>query len=182
MDSTLQTLTAEHLLAMGSEARFELVKGELRPMSPAGSRHGRIIMRITYPLTTFVNEHRLGEIFPADTGFILGRNPDTVRAPDVAFVSADRMSIVAETDGYCLGAPDLAVEVVSPSNRMNEIEKKITEYFAAGGRAVWVVNPKRRTVTIYNSGADPIVLPTAAKIDGGDELPGFSLKVSDVFP
>ena len=75
-------------------------------------------------LTNFVNQHRLGEIFPADTGFILGRNPDTVRAPDVAFVRADRMSTVAETDGYCPGAPDLAVEVVSPGNSLHEIEKK----------------------------------------------------------
>ena len=182
MDATLQILTAEDLLALEGDARFELVKGELRPMSPAGGRHGRIITRIAYPLTAFVKEHRLGEIFPADTGFILGRNPDTVRAPDVAFVRVDRMSIVAETDGYCLGAPDLAVEVVSPSNRIHEIEKKVGEYFAAGGRAVWVVKPKRRTITIYIPAADPIVLPTTARIDGGEVIPGFSLKVIDVFP
>ena len=182
MDSTRQSLTAEHLLAMGSDARFELVKGELRPMSPAGSRHGRIITRIAYPLTNFVNQHKLGEVFGSNTGFILSRNPDTVRAPYIAFVPAERMSAVGDTDAFCPGAPDLAVEVMSPGDRISEVMEKISEYHASGCRAVWIVNSSKRTVTVYCPDLDPIVYTDGATIDGGQVVPGFSLDVKDIFP
>ncbi|MCW5970294.1 MAG: Uma2 family endonuclease [Blastocatellales bacterium] len=181
MNTTIQIVTAEDLMAMSSDSHFELVKGELRPMSAAGSRHGRIISRIAVPMGAFADKNRLGEIFGAETGFILATNPDTVRAPDIAFVRTERLDAVGDIDEYWPGPPDLAVEVISPNDRIYELDEKIDDYIASGVRAVWIVNPKRRTVTVHHPGEAPIVYTEADLIEGGEILPGFSIAVAGIF-
>src|SRR5437870_3923435 len=127
--------TAEQLLAMPANGwRYELVKGELRRMSPAGGPHGRIAMNLSWRLARFVRERALGVVFAAETGFVLRRNPDTVRAPDVAFVASPRSA--DETEGFFPGPPDLAVEVVSPSDSYGDVEETVFEWLTAGTKAV----------------------------------------------
>ena len=182
MDATFHPVTAEELLALGTEARYELVKGELRPMSPAGSEHGRVITRIAAPLATFVSQHQLGEIFGAETGFVLSRNPDTVRAPDVAFVSADRLTKIGNIVEFWPGAPDLAVEVLSPDDRKKDIQEKVRDYLQAGTNTVWIVSPKRRTVTICRLGHGAVEVLEDEEIAADQVIPGFTMWVRDMFP
>jgi Uma2 family endonuclease len=182
MTTAARPLTAEQLMALPSGGwRYELVAGELKVMTPAGSRHGQIVMAIAALLGPHVRLHRLGVLFSPDTGFRLASDPDTVRAPDVAFVCAERIPESGVPDGYFPGAPDLAVEVVSPTDRLIEVEDKVTEYFAAGARLVWVVNPKHRRVTVHALGVPPRVLGPDDRLDGGDVVPGFDCAVREIF-
>ena len=112
-----QIMTAEELLHLPDDGlRYELVRGELRTMLPTGRPHGRIAVKVTWPLAQFVEAHGLGEVYAAETGFKLTENPDTVRAPDVSFVRHERL-VSMDDEGYLCGAPDLTVEVLSPSDR-----------------------------------------------------------------
>ena len=172
--------TAEQLLAAGDIGRCELVRGELIMMSPAGSEHGWIIMNIAAPMATFVRQHSLGRVFGAETGFRIGHDPDTVRAPDVAFVVAQRIGGKL-SPGFFPGPPDLAVEVLSPDDRAGEVLAKVQDWLDAGCRGVWVVDPRTRTVTVYRSPSGIVLLGTSETVDGGDLLPGFSLAVSELF-
>jgi len=179
MATTEHITTAAQLLEASGLGRCELVRGELIMMSPAGSEHGSIIVNITAPLATFVKQHRLGHVFSADTGFHIARDPDTVRAPDVAFVRQER--IAGEIPkGFFPGAPDLAVEVVSPGDRASEVLAKVQDWLEAGSAAVWIVDPHTRRVSVYRGG-EVAVLKEADSLAGGDLLPGFSLPVTDVF-
>ena len=121
----------------------------------------------------------LGTTYAAETGFLLSRNPDTVRAPDVAFVRAGRPP--APGRGYYLGAPDLAVEVLSPDDRPGYVADRVAEWLEAGAQAVWVVDPRIRKVTVHESNRDPRVLDERASVSGGDLLPGFELAVATIF-
>ena len=176
-------MTAEELLRLptGMGERYELISGELKTMSPAGSRHGRIAMRIGSRLEQVVDRDKLGATFTAETGFVLSRNPDTVRAPDAAFVAAARVPAGGLPEGYFPGAPDLAVEVISPSEAAAEIQSKVTEYFAAGSRLVWIVYPNVRQVVVYRTARASLALSADDTLDGGDLLPGFSCRVSELF-
>jgi Uma2 family endonuclease len=179
--ATIETITtAEQLLAARDIGRCELVRGELIMMSPAGSEHGRIVVKITVPLGMFVEQHSLGTVFGAETGFRIGHDPDTVRAPDVAFVTAERIGGKL-APGYFPGPPDLAVEVLSPDDRADEVLAKVQDWLEAGCRAVWVVDPRTRTVTVYRSPREIVVLGESETFSGGDLLPGFSLPVSECF-
>jgi Uma2 family endonuclease len=115
-----------------------------------------------------------------EAGYVLASEPDTVRAPDASFVSTERISGAARRGPYVVGAPDLAVEVVSPGDT-RQVAEKVGEYLAAGARAVWVIDPRRRTVTTHLPGGDPVRLGPGETLDGGDYLPGFRLPVSEVF-
>jgi Uma2 family endonuclease len=172
--------TAEQLLAAGDLGRCELIRGELIRMSPAGSEHGRVVANITVPLGMFVKQHSLGTVFGAGTGFRIGRDPDTVRAPDVAFVTAQRLGAKL-APGFFPGPPDLAVEVLSPGDRAGEVLAKVQDWLEAGCRAVWVADPRTRTVTVYRSPSDIVVLGKSETLSGGDLLPGFSLSASEFF-
>ncbi len=133
------------------------------------------------PLDNHVSAHRLGVVCAAETGFLLAQNPDTVRAPDIAFVRRERIEKAGEVKGYWVGAPDLAVEVTSPGDTIREVEAKVAQWLEAGARMVWVVSSKLRTVTVYRSLTDIVVLTEKDTLDGGDVVPGFQMRVAEIF-
>jgi len=174
--------TADELLAMPHDGRrHELVRGELRTMTPAGGQHGLVIMWLAGMLFRYLQEHDVGVLFSPDTGFHLAAEPDTVRAPDIAFVSAVRIPPGGIPRHYPRLTPDLAVEVLSPDDTVFEVEEKVEEYLTTGARLVWVINPRRRTATVYQPGAPARVLAAGDALDGGEVLPGFAWRVGDVF-
>jgi Uma2 family endonuclease len=182
MSTTLQQVTADELFMMPKDGfRYELVKGELRKMSPAGGEHGAVIVNVTVLLGQHVKSKKLGVCFGAETGFKIATDPDTVRAPDVAFVSRERIPESGIPKKFWPGAPDLAVEVLSPGDTLEEVEEKVEDWLASGTRAVWVVSPKRRSVTAYRSMTDVTRLSETDALDGGDVVPGFRCKVSEFF-
>jgi Uma2 family endonuclease len=175
-------MTADDLLRMPDDGfRYELVRGELRKMSPAGSRHGRITTNITTRLDQHVRANDLGAIFAAETGFKLASDPDVVRAPDVAFVRQERIQEVGDIEGYWPGAPDLVVEVVSPSDSYSELEEKVFDWLMAGTQTVIVVNPRKRIVTVYRSLTDIKILMENDTLEGAEVLPGWKMPVKDIF-
>jgi Uma2 family endonuclease len=180
--STTQLITAEDLLRIPDDGlRYELVRGQLITMPPAGNIHGNRTMRLGWRLAQHVESNDLGVVYAAETGFKLTSNPDTVRGADIAFVSRTRLEEVGDVEGYWPGAPDLAVEVISPSDTYTEVEEKVAEYLQAGAKAVWVVNPRRRTITVHRSLSDITMLTEQDMLEGGDVIPGFRCRVRDVF-
>ncbi|MBI2876278.1 MAG: Uma2 family endonuclease [Candidatus Tectomicrobia bacterium] len=176
--ATKTLLTGEDLLRMPDDGkRYELVKGELVEMAPPGEVHGVYASRINRLLGTFVEENDLGTV-GIESGFYLERDPDTVRGPDVWFICKERLDPDTEIEGYCEIVPDLAVEVISPNDTYTEVAEKVEEYLQAGVQQVWVVDPKRRTVTLY-PGAN--TLKEGDLLAGGDLLPGFAVPVSRLF-
>jgi Uma2 family endonuclease len=176
-------VTADELLAlpMGLGKRYELVMGELRVMSPGGWRHGAVIGELHALLGGFVRTNRLGRVFGAETGFLLGRNPDTVRAPDFAFIAKEHLPLKDPVEAFWPGAPDLAVEVLSPGDRTGEIDEKIDAWLNAGCQAVWIVNPELQTVTIYRSRTDVSVVVAGEVLSGDPDVHGFSCPVDELF-
>ncbi|MGH7571538.1 MAG: Uma2 family endonuclease [Gemmatimonadota bacterium] len=159
--------------------RLELVRGHVVREPPAGFEHCGIAGQITVCLGTFVRQHALGKVVTGDPGFVLFDDPPTVRAPDVAFVARDRLP--DDPRGFARLAPDLAVEVVSPSNTLSGIQDKVFDFLDAGTRLVWVVEPRGRTVTVYRSRDDIRILTASQEIEGGDVLPGLRIEVSEFF-
>jgi Uma2 family endonuclease len=173
-------MTAEELFELPDDGmRHELVEGELRSMTPAGGEHGRAALRIGARILEHVEEHDLGAAFAAETGFVLGRSPDTVRAPDVAFVRADRLRSPAW--GFPELAPDLVVEVVSPWDRASEVASTAAMWLDAGVRMVWVVDPQARLAAVHHPGGSVTVLREDGVLDGEDVLPGFRLPLVALF-
>src|ERR1700743_1113894 len=158
-------LTADELWKMPDDdsVRHELDEGELIEMPPAGLRHGRTGIRITVRLASFVEPRKLGYIYPPDTGFRL--NGTTVRAPDVSFVRQER---TVDTEGYFPGAPDLAVEVFSPSDRVRQLKRKVKQYFDAGAHTVWIVYPETKEVNVLDSKGGDTMLELGDMIECPD--------------
>ena len=182
MTKTLQCSTASELFGMPDDGfRYELVKGELRKMSPSGSEHGAVIVNITVLLAQYVKSNKLGVCFGAETGFKIESDPDTVRAPDVAFIRRERIPASGITKKFWPGAPDLAVEVLSPGDTRAEVDEKVEDWLQTGARAVWVINPKRRGVSVYRPTTDVTRLSEDDELDGGEVVPGFRCKVSEIF-
>jgi Uma2 family endonuclease len=181
--STTSQFTAAELLAlpMGMGKRYELVLGELRVMSPAGWRHGNVISNLHGLLESHVRRHDLGMMFGAETGFRLTRNPDTVRAPDIAFIARQNLPDEMPHEAFWPGAPDLAVEVLSPDDRTGEVDEKIEAWLTSGAAAVWIVDPKLRTVTIYKTENDVLVRAMGQSLDGGDVVRGFNCAVDEIY-
>jgi Uma2 family endonuclease len=175
---TRTLLTGEDLLRMGDIGRCELVRGELIALAPAGDGHGRKTIRTGAVIFNFVEEHDLGTVHGAETGFYLSRDPDTVRAADAMFYSKERLDPDEEIEGYLPIPPDLAVEVVSPGDTWTEVEDKVEEYLSAGVKVVWVLDPKRKTVKVY---PDEKTLRENDTLDGGKVLPGFAVPVWRLF-
>ncbi|MFW6200077.1 MAG: Uma2 family endonuclease [Gemmatimonadota bacterium] len=160
--------------------RIELSGGRLVREPAPGPRHGNVAIRIASLL------HRLGQqgghgLAFVDTAFTLARDPATIRVPDVAFVSRNRVPESGLGDEFWQMAPDLAVEILSPSNSSSEIQKKSLEYLEAGARIVWIVEPGQHTVTILRSRSDIRILTGDETLDGGDVLPGLEVRVGDLF-
>ncbi len=173
--------TAEELFSKSSQlGRCELIRGELEMMIPTGGEHGGVVLNVSTPLDSYVRKNDLGRAYGAETGFVLSRDPDTVRAPDVAFIRKERLEQV-HTKKFIPGPPDLAVEVLSPDDRPGYVRQKVAEWLESGTRAVWVVDPKTRTVAIHEPERKPVTLGETQMIDGGTVLPGFTLAVSEVF-
>ena len=182
MATQLRTMTADELLAMPDDGiRRELVEGALREMSPAGEEHAYVSQNINRSLDAHVVAHRLGLVYP-EYGYVLESDPDTVRAPDISFVRADRVAARRPVAGFGRGAPDLAVEVVSPTDRYSEVRIEVREYLSAGTRMVVVVDPQDRSVLVYREGADPVELAEDDVLEGGDVVPGWKLPVREIFP
>ena len=150
-------------------------------MVPAGSVHGRIAMNAGILLGQYVKQHDLGVVLAAETGFKIFSNPDTVRAPDAAFVRRERVKAIGEIEGYWPEAPDLAVEVVSPNDRFSEVEVKIADWLGAGTRMVLVVNPRGNNVTVRLPEGEVRILSGEETIDGGEVVPGWTPPVSELF-
>jgi Uma2 family endonuclease len=177
-----QLITAEELLRMPDDGfRYELVRGELRKMAPAGHTHGRIAINVTTPLDQHVRAHNLGAVYAAETGFKLASNPDLVRAPDVAFIRQERVEEVGDVEGYWPGAPDLAVEVISPSDTYADVHEKVCDWLDAGTRMVILVMPRKRAVIVYRSLTDIVMLTEHDTLDGRDVVPGWKVPVRDLF-
>jgi Uma2 family endonuclease len=181
--STVSLVTADELLALptGMGKRYELVAGELRVMSPSGWRHGQIVSNLHSLLGPHIRANRLGRAFGAETGFRLARDPDTVRAPDFAFICNERLPSKEPTEAFWPGPPDLAVEVLSPSDRTGEVDEKIEAWLDAGCRSVWIIDPGLATVTIYSSRTEVAVLTAGDTLQGDPVVPGFSCRVDELF-
>jgi Uma2 family endonuclease len=177
-----QMMRAETLAQMPqSDAHVELVKGALLTMPPAGYEHGEIAGNVFAVLHRYVKEKKLGSVFAAETGFILFRNPDTVRAPDAAFVSSSRVAEQKDKEGFFNGPPDLAVEVVSPNDTDEDVQAKVLDYLGSGSKLVWVIRPRSRTVTTFRSLNEIRVLTEDDSLTGEDVLPGFSTPIKAIF-
>jgi Uma2 family endonuclease len=180
MKAATQLMTAEELIKLPrGRFRYELVKGELLTMSPAGEEHGAVIINLALPLAQHVKSHNLGRVYGAETGFKLESEPDTVLAPDIAFIKAEHLGSLSK--GYRVGAPDLAVEVISPGESKSKIEKKVERWVQGGALAVWLVNPQSRTVTVCRLNAERMLLWEKDMLTGDDIVPGFSFPVSENF-
>jgi len=173
-------MTADQLLATPGLGRCELVRGELILMTPAGFEHGCIAADLCARLAGFVRQERLGHVTGAKTGFQIARDPDTVRAPDVGFVRAERVPS-PPPGGFFQGPPDLAVEVLSPDDRASEVLAKVNDWLTAGCLAVWVVDPAKRTVSVYGQQGQVATLSGHDELSGGDVLPGFRLSIAEIF-
>ena len=174
-------MTADELLRTPlPDKRVELVRGVLVVREPAGFRHGTVSAALARLLGDHVAGHRLGLIVAADTGFQLARDPDTVRAPDVAFVRRERLP-EPEPVGYAAFAPDLVVEVLSPGDRPGETLAKVGDWLTAGSRLVWVVDPGRREARVYRQDGSETLLGESDVLTGEDVVPGFACSLSSVF-
>ena len=175
-------VTLEEYAALPEFPRYELVKGVLVEKMYASREHEITVVRVSRHMDVHVDEHDLGEVYGSNRAFVTGpESPASSRLPDVSFVSNERLRPDL-FGGLADGAPDLAVEVLSPSNTEREILQKAAEYLNAGGKAVWVFDPIGRTLTIHRPGSPPQVLTDEDTVDGADYLPGFVCAVADMLP
>ena len=175
-------LTADDLLRLDAEGvRGELIRGVLCETMPTGLEHGEIVVNLTILLGNFVKPRRLGRLTASDSGVWLERDPDTVREPDIAYFSAEKIPLDARVTGYAQVVPDLVVEVVSPSNSLQEVNDKALMWLRYGVGLVWVLHPDTRTVDAHREGHRVLTLTENDTLDGMDVLPGFVCAVKDVF-
>jgi Uma2 family endonuclease len=182
--ATKARLTAQDLWRLGEgDTRRELVDGEVREMAPAGGVHGEVTSRIDRRLAEHVERHGGGKVLVGDVGFVLDlpHDPERVRAPDVAFMTTSRLPEGRLPEGFLRGAPDLAVEVLSPSDSLMDVQQKVRDYLDAGARLVWVVAPKARSATIYRADGSARLLREGDSLDGGDVFPGLVIPLAEVF-
>ncbi len=177
-----QAMTVEELYSLPDDGqRYELAHGWLVSEPPPGIRHGCVAMRLGALLDSFVRENLTDLIVSCDAGFVLHRSPDTVRAPDFAIIRRQRYLALEDNRKAMPGAPDLAVEVLSPANRWPEVHAKVADYLAAGTALVWVVDPEIEQVHCYRSLLEPHRLSGSQSLTAQDLLPGFSVPIDELF-
>ncbi len=176
-EALLTATDVERLSPPGKQV--ELVRGRLIVREPPGTRHGAIAANLTCLLGEFVRRHHLGVVFAQDTGFKIASDPDTVRAPDVAFVARERADRIPSR-GYAALAPDLLAEILSPDDPPAEVLAKVADWLAAGTKLLWVVDPERSEVRVYRRDGSLVVLRESDSLEGEDVLPGFSCPVRQV--
>ncbi len=177
-----QAMTADELFRLPDDnCRFALVRGELQRMTPAGFRRGAVVVNLTVPVGQHVRKRRLGIVCGAETGFVLERNPDTVLAPDLAFVRRERIPASGVPATFWDGAPDLAVEVLSPGDGRRETAAKVSAWLSAGARVVWVAEPRDAFVTVHEPDRPARRLGASDVLDGAPLLPGLRIPVAEVF-
>ena len=177
-----ELLTADELLRLYSEGvKWELIREVLCETVAAGVEHGQIAVNVASELLSFVRPRRLGTVVASDTGFWLERDPDTVREPDVALISAKRLPLDARVRGYGEFPPDLVVEIVSPSDTLPAVNDKAVMWLSFGVALAWVVNPETRTVDVHQAGSPVVTLYEDGTLEGGGVLPGFALPVKEIF-
>lgn len=180
MSDSARIVTAEDLEQLPrDDRRYELVEGRLRRMGPVGFRHGCIVTRVLYLLGRHLEGRNLGAAV-TEVGFKLASSPDTVRAPDIAFIRRDRIPS-PETKGFLDGPPDLAIEVISPDDRPSAIRDKVEEYLTRGVTLVLVIDPDERAVVMYRPLTAPVTASASEVIDLGDVVPGFRCTVREIF-
>jgi len=173
-------MTADELLRTHvPNKRAELLRGVLVVREPAGSRHGLVTMNLGAELALYAKQTGAGGVYAAETGFKLASDPDTVRAPDIAFVTRERLP-PPNTTGYPALAPDLAVQVLSPGDRPGEVLAKVADWLSAGTRLVWVVDPERRLARVYRHDGSEAIVTAEGALDGEDVLPGFSCSLASI--
>jgi Uma2 family endonuclease len=177
------SITANELWCLSDDGyhRYELDRGRLLTMTPSGSLHGAVTVRLAAALSNYVDLSKAGVVLAGDAGFKLESDPDTVRAPDVAFISRDRIPSEGLTPRFWQGAPDLAVEVFSPGDKRSDVNRKIEQYLKSGVQQVWFVEPTPRRVTIHTANGKVVVLREGDTLEGGDLLPGFQYRLSRLF-
>jgi Uma2 family endonuclease len=173
-------ITGEELFAMGEMPWTELVKGEIVPMAPTGHPHGFVEFNFGRVLGTFVYQHKLGRVLGGEVGIYTGRDPDTVRAADVAFISNERMASV-RSQSYLDVAPELIVKVMSPDDRWSAVHAKLAEYFRIGVQLIWVADPGQCQVHVYRSPTRVEILTVADELSGEPVLPAFKVAVAELF-
>ena len=174
-------LSAEELLYLSlPDKQTELVRGRLIVREPPGYRHGVVALKIARLIADYVDDHGLGTVVAAETGFKLFSNPDTVRAADAAYLSRQRAPDPPPS-GYLALAPDLAVEVLSPNDRAGEVQAKVSDWLNAGSRLVWVIDPARKRALVYREDGSVDLLANRDALSGEDVLPGFSCPLEDVW-
>ena len=184
MATRTELLTADEYLARVQRTHecSELVRGEVRPVSPASPLHNVVAGNLFLALALHVRQHRLGWCFTDNAGFRLPiphTEGETIRSPDVAFVTFERLPQV--TRGLAPIAPDLAVEVLAPDDSARDLDERLGDYFAAGTHLVWVIDPDRRTVAVHSDAAPTRRLRDTDALDGGEVVPGFVLPVRELF-
>jgi Uma2 family endonuclease len=182
MATTEKLLTAEEFEQLPNDGkRYELIDGELREMAPTVNWHGEVETNLTTLLHTHSRAHGLGRVSCGEVLYIVRRNPDRVRAADIAFIRQDRVPPLEARQHILEVIPDFVVEILSKSDTIEEISDKIDDWLEAGVQMLWIVDPFRRTVTIYQPGRDPSLLGEHGTLDGEPVVPGFRCSVAEIF-
>jgi len=175
-------MTADELLMMpNSRWGYELVRGKLKKYMPAGNLHGIIALKIGRIIGNFVEENNLGVVVAAETGFLISHNPDTVRAPDSAFIGKEKLAKHGITEKFFPDAPDLAIEVVSPNDRKKDIEDKVQDYLAADVKLIWIIYPQKQFVVVHRQSKVVSILFETDELEGEEVLPNFRLPLEKLF-
>lgn len=180
--STSTLMTAEQLFELSPRLpRAELIEGDLREMTPSGAERGLVSLELMAELRDFLKRNPVGRAF-AEVGFVIRRDPDTVLVPDGAFISSERLALTGVPSSFYNGAPDLVLEVISPTDRPKQYEEKARIWLAAGARLVWLIHPRKCTATIYRPGVDPVTISADDDLTGEDVVTGFQCRLGSLLP
>jgi Uma2 family endonuclease len=182
MGTVDKLMTVEELeVLLDDGKRYELIDGELREIAPTVNWHGEVESNLVIRLGGHVQAHALGRVSCGEVLYIIRRNPDRVRAADIAFIRQDRVPPLAARQHIMEVIPDLVAEILSKNDTVEEISDKIDDWLAAGVPMLWIVDPFRRTVTTYRSGRDPVLLGEHGTLEGDPVVPGFRCPVAEIF-